>query len=354
MEEKYIYIIASVVVILALRLLYSLMKKAKAHKISNEEKEQEQKLREESLAKKKPIATAAKNETPVKNNLKKAISQEDIDKARTENTPKKSKSRVKRTVPAHGKITRQSFNDFAGAKILVAEDNIINQKVIKGLLGDTGIEITIANDGQEALDILEKNSKFSIVLMDAHMPNIDGFEATRRIRANPNYEHIAVIALSGDTATDDLKKMADAGMERQLEKPLKIDALYDILYAYTNCENEEHDSSKEIKELNFEKGLEVCGGDTEFYNEILDEFVQTYQNPDDLHNLLKENKLKEADKLLLDILGVTSNIGADTLHNIASVVKEALNDTQEKSYLTLMQEYKMHLTQVIKDIKEYK
>ncbi len=352
MEEKYMYIIAGVVVILALRLVYSLLQKVKARKISSEEQEQEKVLREAALAKKRPIATAPINERPIaKQNIENS---KDKDQIKTEDTPKKSISRVKRTVPAHGKITKQSFNDFAGAKILVAEDNIINQKVIKGLLGDTGIEITIANDGQEALDILEKNSNFSIVLMDAHMPNIDGFEATRRIRANSDYEHIAVIALSGDTATDDMKKMADAGMEKQLEKPLKIDALYDILYAYTNCDNEEHDSTKESKELNVKKGLEVCGGDTEFYNEILDEFIQTYQNPDDLYNLLKEDKLKEADKLLLDILGVTSNIGADNLHNIASVVKEALTDTQEKSYLTLMQEYKMHLTQVIKEIKEYK
>jgi len=349
MEEKYIYLIVAVIVIAILRVVYSMIQKSKKQKIEAEKLEQEKKLREEALAKKRPIATEAVNETPLKSEEKEVVQ-----------TPKETvkveqKNRAKREVPAHGKITKQSFNDFRGARILVAEDNLINQKVIKGLLADTGIEIKIANDGQEALDILVKDSNFALILMDAHMPNVDGFEATRQIRVNPAYEHIAVIALSGDTATDDLKKMADAGMEKQLEKPLKIDALYDIMYAYTNCDNElqAEVESAEIQELNTQKGLEICGGDEEFYNEILNEFIQTYQNPDDLQNFLKEGKLQEADKLLLDIVGVTSNIGAEKLNNIANVIKESLNDSDEKSYLTLIEEYKLHLTHIIKDIKRY-
>lgn len=349
MEEKYIYLIVAVIVIVILRVAYSMVNKSKKQKEEAEKLEQEKRLREQALAKKRPIATNALNEMPLKTEQVEEL--KEVKKP----APVEQKNRAKREVPAHGKITKQSFSDFSGARILVAEDNLINQKVIKGLLADTGIDIKIANDGQEALDILVKDSNFALVLMDAHMPNVDGFEATRQIRANPAYEHIAVIALSGDTATDDLKKMADAGMEKQLEKPLKIDALYDIMYAYTNCDNDLHkeDETTSIQELNTTKGLEICGGDEEFYNEILNEFIQTYQNPDDLQNFLKDGKLQEADKLLLDIIGVTSNIGAEKLNNIANVIKESLNDSQEKSYLTLIEEYKMHLTQIITDIKEY-
>jgi len=267
----------------------------------------------------------------------------------------------KRSVPPHDKITKDNFKEFAGEKILVAEDNLINQKVINGLLADSGIEITIADDGQEALDILQKDSDFLLVLMDAHMPRVDGFEATREIRANPNYDHILVVALSGDTAADDIKKMTEAGMSEHLEKPLRMEALYDILYAYTGTESKEDSNDGEYvhvyvtQELDGDQGLDVCGGDEDFYREILNEFVMTYENStQELGDLLRSGKLEEADKLLLDLVGLTANIGAKNLNDISHIIKASLNDTTEKSYLTLVDQYKTSLDNLIKDIKEYK
>ncbi len=268
--------------------------------------------------------------------------------------PLKSKIK-KRDVPPHGKIVKQDFKDFSGLKILVAEDNLINQKVITGLLADTGIEISIANDGIEALEILEKDSSFKIVIMDAHMPRMDGFEATRAIRNNPNYKHIVVVALSGDVAADDIRKMTEAGMQEHLEKPLRMNPLYDVFYAYSSPQiDEEFITVVSTHELNGDKGLDICGGDEDFYKEILNEFVQTYENSiDRLPTLLQEDKLKEADRFLLDVIGITANIGADNLNQIATAIKDRLDDTQEKSYLTLGDQYKKHLQELLKDIKEY-
>ena len=279
-----------------------------------------------------------------------------------ENVVKEAKPKTihKKDVPPHGKITKENFKEFDGQRILLAEDNLINQKVILGLLADSGIDVVVANDGQEALNILQNDSNFTVILMDAHMPNIDGFEATRRIRENPDYNHIVVVALSGDTASDDIRKMTEAGMSEHLEKPLKMDALYDILYAYS-CEQDEAseedaDTIRVIstKELDGEKGLDICGGDVSFYHEILNEFLQTYSNSDEtLIAMLEADDLQKADKLLLDIVGVSANIGAQKLHNIATHIKDSLADTQEKSYLTLMQQYQYHLKILLEDIKEY-
>jgi CheY-like chemotaxis protein len=264
----------------------------------------------------------------------------------------------KRDVPPHNKITKENFKEFAGSRILVAEDNLINQKVISGLLADSGIEVVIADDGQVALDILEKDTNFTLILMDAHMPRIDGFEATRNIRKNPQYNHIVVVALSGDTAADDIQKMHDAGMSEHLEKPLRMNDLYDIIYAYSGSQKTSKAMQEDTiisQELDGEKGLEICGGDKEFYHEILDEFVTTYQDSTQkLFQLLEKGELKEADKLLLDLIGVTANIGAEPLNKIASEIKLALNDTQEKSYLTLLEQYKVHIQALVQDIKNYK
>ena len=269
-----------------------------------------------------------------------------------------TKFRIKGEVPAHGKISKENFKEFAGVKILVAEDNLINQKVINGLLSDSGIEITMADDGQIALEILEKNSDYNIILMDAHMPRVDGFEATRTIRANPDYEHIVVVALSGDTAADDIKKMTDSGMQEHLEKPLRMDALYDVLYAYTKADTSSQNSDYiEIvmtKELNGDKGLAICGGDDSFYKDILAEFKENYINSSKkLSELLEAGDINSADAMLLDIIGVTANIGADNIKDIALDLKEAIKDTQEKSYTIPLEEYDKHLSALIRDIKDY-
>ena len=271
---------------------------------------------------------------------------------------KENKRKIqKRELIQHGKITKQNFSEFAGERILVAEDNMINQKVITGLLAGSGIDVVLADDGQEALDILKKDTNFVMILMDAHMPRIDGFEATRAIRKTPEYDHILVVALSGDTASDDIAKMKAAGMEEQLEKPLRMNDLYDIFYMYSGHNNEEdNEDFVEVimtKELNGDKGLTICGGDEDFYNSILDEFIQTYEgSTDELGDLLRSDELSKADKILLDIIGVTANIGADPLNAIAQDLKAALTDTTEKSYLTLIDQYKVHLINLIKDIKE--
>jgi len=265
----------------------------------------------------------------------------------------------KRDVPQHDKITKQNFEEFSGERILVAEDNLINQKVLTGLLAGSGIEIIIANDGQEALDILENDDDFLMILMDAHMPRVDGFEATKIIRKNPKYDHILVVALSGDTAPDDIEKMKQAGMSEHLEKPLRMETFYDLLYAYTGESDNDTNSDEYIeiimtKELNGDKGLEVCGGDEEFYREILLEFEGNYANSyEKLNEFLTNNNINQADKLLLDIIGVSANIGAEQLNKIASDIKDTLSNKEEKNYLTLINLYKVHLEELIKDIQEY-
>lgn len=269
-----------------------------------------------------------------------------------------TKHRVRCEVPSHGKISKENFKEFAGVKLLIAEDNLINQKVIAGLLADSGIEITIADDGKIALDILKQNSDFNMVLMDVHMPRMNGFEATEIIRANPNYEHIVVIALSGDIAADDIRKMTEAGMQEHLEKPLRMDAFYDILYAYTkndsDAENSEFIEVVMTNELKGEKGLEICGGDDKFYKAILKEFRDSYSDSSKkIYEYMKNDDVASADAMLLDMIGLAANIGADNIQEIAQDLKEAIKDTEEKSYVTLMDQYDKHLAALMRDIRDY-
>ncbi|UCM99545.1 response regulator [Sulfurimonas sp. SWIR-19] len=267
-------------------------------------------------------------------------------------TPQKEiqEKKIQNTVPRHAKITKEDFKIFAGERILLAEDNLINQKVILGVLGDSGIEVVVANDGQEALDILQTDKNFLIILMDAHMPRVDGFEATRAIRHDPQNNHIPVIALSGDTASDDIRKMKEAGMDEHLEKPLQVDTLYDILYKYSAKISAQEDNSLDIPALDIQRGLQVCGNDTAFYHDILKEFLVTYSNSaEELEILLKNDKADQADSLLLDIIGVSANIGADALTACANDIKNNINANKNIN-LAL---YKKRVQELVQSINNY-
>ena len=254
-------------------------------------------------------------------------------------------------VPTHGKINKEDFKDFAGIKVLVAEDNLINQKVIAGLLGESGIEVVFANDGLETISYLNNQKDFDIVLMDAHMPNMDGFEATRKIRENPEFDNLPIIALSGDVASDDIKKMYDAGMDGHLEKPLKMDALYDILYAFTKKDTPAATSGAE---LNKSVGIEISGGDEGFYKEILDEFLKDYQDAKErIKSLLEEGEIKKADALLLDLIGITANIGADRVNSAAITLKKALQTPQTGEYKQAYKEFADSFERLLSEIRAY-
>ncbi len=342
-DENFIEIIG-IIVVVALVLIYALLKKSE----KKESVEHQAVLKPEV----KPI------KPPVKHI-------EIIEEAKPEESVKQAQTpqavlpinRKKRELAPHNKITKDDFAAFKGIKILIAEDNIINQKVIAGLLSTSGINITIANDGQEALDILKNATDFAIIFMDAHMPVMDGFQATRAIRKNQKYDHIPIVALSGDTAADDIRNMLNVGMEAHVEKPLKMDALYDIFYIYTNAQ-ESQNGSKESgngsSEFDTGKGLEICGGDKDFYLEILTDFASKYcDSAETIKKLINESDSISANKMLLDISGVAANIGADDLHNIAVDLKNSISNPTDLEYINNLKNYKRALHQVCEALKEY-
>ncbi|WP_345974107.1 response regulator [Sulfurimonas sp. HSL3-7] len=250
-------------------------------------------------------------------------------------------------------ISKENFKEFAGLHLLIAEDNLINQKVIVGLLKESGINIKIANDGQECLDILQEDSNYQIILMDAHMPRVDGLEATRQIRANPAYDHITVMALSGDTGVDDIRKMRDAGMEEQLEKPLKIAALYQALYCYFDPNATTAAEEEAAIHLDNSLGLEMLGGDVELYHEVLAEFQSLYHDSDEKIEIwLKHGDFDKAKALLLDVKGIAESVGAAALTQTAEEFREAIIAGQSDQYPKLMKRYQTQLQSILSDMAE--
>ena len=116
-----------------------------------------------------------------------------------------------------------------GRRILLVEDNDLNQELARELLGEAGIEVVVANHGQEALDRLAVDDLFDAVLMDCQMPVMDGYEATRRIRSQPRFEKLPVIAMTANAMSGDREKVLAVGMNDHIAKPLDVNRMYTTL-----------------------------------------------------------------------------------------------------------------------------
>jgi PAS domain S-box-containing protein len=113
-----------------------------------------------------------------------------------------------------------------GARLLLVEDNDMNQELATELLQQAGMTVVIANNGQESLDILAKDPAFDGVLMDCQMPVMDGYTATREIRKNPAFKDLPIIAMTANAMSGDREKVIEAGMWDHIAKPLNVAEMY--------------------------------------------------------------------------------------------------------------------------------
>ena len=120
---------------------------------------------------------------------------------------------------------------LVGLRVLLAEDNKVNQKVVSGILKRTGCHFEIAENGAVALATLERG-QFDVVLMDCHMPVMDGYTAARRIRESPSpIRLIPIVALTAGALAEDRERCAQAGMGQFLAKPFRAEDLINLLQA---------------------------------------------------------------------------------------------------------------------------
>ena len=129
--------------------------------------------------------------------------------------------------------TAKPASATSGACILLAEDNLVNQRVARAILEKAGHTVVLANNGQNALSLWEKQH-FDLILMDVQMPDMDGFEATAAIREREKESgaHIPIIAMTAHAMSGDRERCLDAGMDDYISKPIRGPALLDLVTKY--------------------------------------------------------------------------------------------------------------------------
>jgi CheY-like chemotaxis protein len=117
---------------------------------------------------------------------------------------------------------------LSNATLLVIDNNVKNYEYLPEFLRQVGMFVDCAENGAEGLEMINKNT-YSVVLMDVHMPIMDGFEATRQIRANPRFATLPIIAMTASTSDEDIADCLASGMNAHIGKPVDFNALFELI-----------------------------------------------------------------------------------------------------------------------------
>jgi signal transduction histidine kinase/DNA-binding response OmpR family regulator len=222
--------------------------------------------------------------------------------------------------------------DFSPFSVLLVEDNEMNREIIHGILETTGITIVNAFNGQQAVEIYQADpERFDLIFMDLQMPIMDGYEATRQIRAMNR--KIPIIALTANAMKEDIKKTRLVGMDMHLNKPIDIEKLFTTLHHYLGVAlthvsgqsatlNLLSHSVERSGIINKDVGLAHCAHNQTLYTKVLQGFYREYRNlPEQIESLLKSDS-ETAKRIIHTLKGLAGNIGALKLHKSAETYEE--------------------------------
>jgi signal transduction histidine kinase/DNA-binding response OmpR family regulator len=239
--------------------------------------------------------------------------------------------------------TRATLSRIRGARILLAEDNELNQQVAREFLAKGGLSVVIANNGQEAVEAVQRQS-FDVVLMDLHMPIMDGFEATRRIHALAGLEHLPIIAMTAAAMSQDRAASTAAGMVAHVAKPVDPQELADTLVRWVRLresdqsedaaavaeEAQEAQEAQEADVLALERilpgfsvrlALARMGEDLVLYRKLLQSFATNHASTSEhILELLGNSDHASLYQVAHGLKGEAGNLGIDAIRDAADAL----------------------------------
>ncbi len=226
-------------------------------------------------------------------------------------------------------IFREKFRERRGDRILVADDNAINQAVIMGLLSKTGLEGILAGNGQEALDILKRGEKIDLILMDINMPVMNGIDATKKIRQSKEaFSSLPIIALTADRM--DEKRLKELDMQGYLSKPIDVERFYETLVRYLPVKKKPTPvKSYYMEEYGFDvkKGIERAGGNRELYCHMLENFLNlAIKSCNEIEERLIWKETPEVLRQLRLLISAAHNVLAKRVHQSAEKIYQLINE----------------------------
>ncbi len=271
-----------------------------------------------------------------------------------------------KTFTLHGSsiYTEEILEKYRGARIAIAEDSKIDQKVIRNILTHEGIELFCLNNGQEVIDLL-KAEPIDILFTDINMPVLDGISLAKRMRSEQKWQHIPIISTSSMVFPHEIKAMQAAGISAAVSKPIVAQDIYEALEKFLEV-HPERERSKHTKKqiqidyaqfdsniLDVRAGVEHAGNPMQ-YRELLQETLDVVQHtPEKLRMLIKEEKVEEIKSFSTSMKRIYDNICAqDMVHMFTELSHGLERDTNLflHEYILL---YLKKVNQLEREVKRY-
>ncbi len=228
-----------------------------------------------------------------------------------------------------------------GIRILLVEDNEVNQQVATELLESAGASVRIANHGGEAVSILAESDghpPFDVVFMDLQMPEMDGYTATKLIRAQPRLDGLPIIAMTAHALVEERQHCFDAGMSDHVTKPIDPDVLLATLLRWAKpsllpATGGEAIPAKRVEELtlpriegvDLEDGLRRVVGNKRLYRDLLLQFASKQADaPAQISTAIEGGDRKLAERIAHTVKGVAGNLGLPQVATLAEKLEKAL------------------------------
>ncbi|MCJ8318849.1 MAG: response regulator [Colwellia sp.] len=262
-------------------------------------------------------------------------------------------------------LAENAIAHLQGAKILLVEDNELNQELAMELLTINGLLVTLAENGQEAVDELTKQS-FDGVLMDCQMPVMDGYTATKTIRALEKYKTLPIIAMTANAMAEDKARVAACGMNDHIAKPINVNGMF-ITMAKWITPKEPKEKIKMPTELltsdtneaeiptvlgiNTEAGLAVTQNNKTLYLKLLKRFATSYQNFEQLFfDAVQDSDEDAATRCAHTLKGTAGNIGAERVQDAAKALEHACEEAQKSENLITDSQLSEQMKSLLKDV----
>ena len=232
-------------------------------------------------------------------------------------------------------VLQQAQRELAGARVLLVEDQPLNRELACDLLDRAGMTVVVAANGQEALDRLIGEGPFDGVLMDCQMPVMDGYTATERIRANPDWADLPVIAMTAGAMAGDRQRVLDVGMNDHITKPLDLNQMFAILARWIKPRHRPaglpgteplEPTLAELPTLDTADGLARCMGSVELYRRLLKGFARNHTGfaADFAADFAAATTPQAATEVVHGLKGLAGNIGARGLFDACVALEAAL------------------------------
>ncbi|WP_163294158.1 response regulator [Desulfovibrio sp. JC022] len=229
------------------------------------------------------------------------------------------------------------------SKILLVEDNELNQQVASRMLEGMGFAVDVAGNGRKALDALAVES-YNLIIMDIQMPEMDGLTAAKIIRSDERYRNLPILAMTAHAMPGDREKSLEAGMNEHLTKPIDPDELKKALFRYLDTEGKIYvpdssdrsgmeDAMHDLPGIDCAKGLRSIGGRKDSYLKVLQGFRARYAGfAGELEFVLAESGVEQALLNIHSLKGVAGNIGAVQLYELCRTLESDLRDKDKNDY----------------------